>query len=474
MTWPARSRRTLATAGFFFCATVVAALKAEEGREAQPADELQALKRRVEALEREIAKTKAAGDNPALAEKSAAPGAEAAAPESMELTPPWRRESLETPAPLRGVYDKPFLISAWRRAYFGGYTELEYHSFMDGVLGIPRGFRAHRTNLFAFAEVSDRVRFGSEIEFENEEQGEDLEVKVEMAFVDWILFEELTLRGGAILVPLGRVNVNHDGPVREITDRPLVSTFIIPTTLTEAGIGPRGAFNLTESFSINYEGYVTNGFQLLDRDGELAAPVTETEQLLREGRPSLGGDNNKSVAGTGRVAVNALKALEVGGSFHVGTYDERDDNLLSIVAGDLALVSGRDTHEEVVLGLEGEIAWDSFERDEFAKTAGVPEELWGFYVQGSASHMPRFLREAVPHVFDNEGSAFTLVLRYDWIDIDGDRAEAIEPGINFRPIADTVFKFSYRFGLQSLGIRNIPGRRGFDDDGFVFSLSTYF
>jgi hypothetical protein len=429
---------------------------AEEPAPLSPAEEIEALKRRIEALERDAAAGKEGG------REEAAPDAGGA-----EIQPLWKREAIETPPALRTVYDKPFLVSLWRRAYLGGYTELEYHSFEDGVLGIPEGFRMHRTNLFLYADVSDRIRFGSEIEFENEEPGEDLEVKVEMAFVDWVIAEEFVVRGGALLVPLGRINVNHDGPVREITDRPMVSTFVIPTTLTDAGIGPRGSFFLGDAFHLNYEAYAVNGFQILDQDGELVVPPTEIEQILREGRPSLGGDFNGDVATAGRLSLEKTSTWNVGGSWHVGTYDERGDNFLSIIAGDAALVWGP-------LSLESEIAWAGFQRDDFAKTAGVPGHFWGYYVQASASDMPEALRRAVPSLFGEAGAAFTLVLRYDWVDLDGDRGEAIEPGINFRPFADTVFKFSYRFGLRPVGIRNVPGTEGFDDDGFVFSLSSYF
>jgi hypothetical protein len=357
-------------------------------------------------------------------------------------------------------------VRAWQRVHIGGYTELEYHAFEDEIVEVPRGFRAHRTNLFAFAEVTDRVRFGAEIEFENEEPGEDLEVALEMGFVDWTIANELVLRGGVIVTPLGRVNVNHDGPVRELTDRPLVSTFVIPTTLSEAAAGAHGTFRLGRALALKYEGYVTNGFALLDRTGEMAVEVTEREHLLREGKPSLGGDNNKSVAGTGRLGIEALGAVTMGFSWHVGTFDERNDNVLSILAADLAIAAGP-------FAFEGEFAWAGFERDDFARTAGIPNRFFGFYVQAAASHMPEAFARALPQVFGGEGAAFTAVLRYDYVDLDGDRGEAIEPGLNFRPFADTVFKFSYRFGLRGVGLRDAPGRR-LDDDGFVFGLASYF
>jgi len=392
-----------------------------------------------------------------------------------ELNPTWNRESQAVPGALRGVYDKPFFASLWRRAHVGGYTEVEFHDFEDGILGVPEGFRMHRTNLFFFSELSDRVRFGSEIEFETEFEGDensdDIEVKLEMAFVDWALFEEFKLRGGAILSPLGRVNVNHDGPVRELTERPLVSTFVIPTTLTEAGAGAHGTIAATEWLDFNYEAYAVNGFNILKEDGSTTFAVTDRERALREGRSSIGGDVNSGIASTGRFAAELFSSLDLGASWHHGTYDEKSDNFLTIVAGDFSFA--QQCCDAVEFGLEGEIAEANFERDAFAKTSGIPGDFWGYYLQGSVGILPDPLR-AIPYLFDDAGSRLTFVLRFEYVDLDGDRGEVIEPGINFRPIADTVFKFSYRLTQKSIGLRDIPGRENFDDDGFVFSLASYF
>ena len=383
------------------------------------------------------------------------------------------------PAPLRGVYDKPFLGELWRKARAGGYTEFEFHDFENDILGIDEGFRMRRTNLFFFTDIADSVRFGSEIEFETEFEGvpsSEIEVAVEMAFVDWTLFEELKLRGGAILPPLGRINVNHDGPVRELTDRPLVSTFVIPTTLTEAGVGAHGTFGIADWLGLRYEVYAVNGFNILDENGNLAVDISEGEQILRAGRTSIGGDINSGLASTGRISFEIAKQFELGGSWHVGTYDENGDNLLAISALDAAW-SGElhlTDSSPVALGLEGELAVSDFQRNSFAKAAGVPDRFWGFYAQGTAGGMPDFLRNAAPNVFGGEGSSLGVVLRYDWVDLDGDKSDAIEPGITFRPVADTVFKFSYKFTQRSLGIGGVPGREHFDDKGFVFSISSYF
>ncbi|MEM7232189.1 MAG: hypothetical protein AAF517_08450 [Planctomycetota bacterium] len=375
------------------------------------------------------------------------------------------------PEALRGIYQKPFLGSGWRSAYFGGYTELEYHSFEDGIQGIPEGFRMHRTNLFLFTDLSDSIRFGSEFEFETEFDGasnsSDIEMAVEMAFVDWTVYQELTIRGGAILAPLGRINVNHDGPVRELTERPLVSTYVIPTTLTEAGIGALGQFEISRDFTLSYEAYVVNGFSVLDANGELAAPVTRQEVVLREARNSNGGDINDGVATTGRIGGALGQFLDVGASWHFGTYDERGDNFLSIFAGDFAAVWNAVT-------LEGEIAVADFARDAFARNAGVPDVFWGYYLQASYGGMPESLARSWPNFFGGSGARAAVILRYDWVDLDGDRGAIIEPGVSFRPGWDTVFKFSYRVPLNSFGLRGVPGTETYDDEGFVFSLTSYF
>ncbi len=421
-------------------------------------EEIEEQRRRLDALEAALTSS-----------REGEPGDEG--PASTTLSPVWAREPLASPPPLRGVYDKPFLLEGFGKAHLGGYTELEHHSFADGTLGIADGFRMRRTNLFCFAELSDRLRFASELEFETDFDGtspsNEIETAVEMAFLDWTIYEELVLRGGVILPPLGRVNVNHDGPARELTDRPLVSTFVIPTTLVEAGVGIHGTVVPSHVWELTYEAYLVNGFQLLDAAGNLPVALTERAQLLREGRSSIGGDNNDQVATTGRCGVTVGRSLDAGASWHAGTYDERGDNRLAIVAGDVSFAGPW-------LDLEGEIATAHFERDDFARGAGIPGEYWGWYVQGAIHGMPAFLRAIHPAIFAAPGSRCAVVVRYDRVYLDGDRGEALEPGINFRPGSDTVFKLSYRYGFKSVGLDGVPGTEGFHDDGVIFSMSTYF
>ena len=104
----------------------------------------------------------------------------------------------------------------------------------------------------------------------------------------------------------------------------------------------------------------------------------------------------------------------------------------------------------------------------------MPDRFWGYYVQGGLRLEGEELRSVVPLLFDDEGSSLTFVARYDFVDLAGDRGASISPGIAFRPVADTVFKFSYRFSQYGIGLSNVPGREDWRDSGFIFSIATYF
>ena len=125
-------------------------------------------------------------------------------------------------------------------ATIGGYLDLEYRD----EHGSSPTFRQHRFVPLIDAKFGERFHFAAEIEFEDggsDAPAGDGSTKVEFAALDWRVGEEFTFRAGAILVPLGRFNLYHDSPLNDFTDRPLVTRSVIPTTLTDAGVGVLGS-----------------------------------------------------------------------------------------------------------------------------------------------------------------------------------------------------------------------------------------
>lgn len=63
----------------------------------------------------------------------------------------------------------------------------------------------------------------------------------------------LNLRGGIIMNPIGGFNQNHDGPRWDFIDRPISASGIIPTTLSNVGMGINGKyFYITGFLAMNF------------------------------------------------------------------------------------------------------------------------------------------------------------------------------------------------------------------------------
>ena len=88
---------------------------------------------------------------------------------------------------------------------------------------------ARRFSLFLFAPVGGRLRFLSELEFEHGTQ----EIAIETAQLDFQIDPALVLRAGIVLPPIGAFNQHHDSLRWDFVDRPLVSTEVIPSALSE-------------------------------------------------------------------------------------------------------------------------------------------------------------------------------------------------------------------------------------------------
>ena len=162
----------------------------------------------------------------------------------------------DRPAVQGGVYDKPYLRQTTGGTTVGGY--IDHELFWNDK---AKTFDQHRFIPFLFSEVSDRIYVAAEIEFEHGGNvGGDGEIKLEFATLDIAFHEAVSLRGGVILSPLGRFNLIHDSPLNDLTNRPLMAREIVPTTLSESGMGLFGTFYPSEAAVMGYELYVVNGF----------------------------------------------------------------------------------------------------------------------------------------------------------------------------------------------------------------------
>ncbi|MDO8547574.1 MAG: hypothetical protein Q7R68_09485 [Nitrospirales bacterium] len=377
------------------------------------------------------------------------------------------------------IYAKPFVSAP--KATLGGYMDFEANFLTDQQLTRSRAtnFDQARFIPFIYGDVTDRIKVAAEIEFEHggkDNPKAEGEIKIEFATMDYLITEPLNFRAGLLLMPVGKFNLLHDSPLNDLTDRPLVSRLIIPSTWTEAGAGFYGTLYPGRVSKLDYELYAFNGF-----GREAAATTIGVGDGLRKARGFQKTDNNNNKGVVGRVAFSPFLGVEVAGSAARSAYDPNAEKNIALWAIDWTLQKGP---FEVI----GESAWARIE-DNFSGATIGPAGMRGYYIQGNYHFLPDFLKKWAPTHF-TDASTFTAVIRWDNIDTDTDNRtltatggntrelQRLTLGLNFRPIEDTVFKFDYQFNSQ-LNTNNVSTSVTgesvrIDGNGFLFSVATYF
>ncbi|MGB2724115.1 MAG: hypothetical protein WBC46_06095, partial [Nitrospira sp.] len=142
------------------------------------------------------------------------------------------------------IYAKPFLSAP--KATVGGYADVMYNSLSRQNLDNPsrNSFGQQRMVPFIYADITDHIKFATEIEIErggqNAPQSGDGSMQIEFAQLDYLIDEAINLRAGILLMPVGKFNLLHDSPLNDLVDRPMVSRIVIPSTWFEAGAGIYG------------------------------------------------------------------------------------------------------------------------------------------------------------------------------------------------------------------------------------------
>ena len=368
----------------------------------------------------------------------------------------------------QGIYGKPFVRRFGNGTAIGGYVDLE---FRNNLTDRTRAFDQRRMVPFIFAEVTDRLHFGTEIEFEHGPALENSdgkaegsgEIKIEFATLDYRLTEALNLRGGVLLSPLGRFNLTHDSPLNELTDRPLVAQQVIPSTLSEAGFGAFGTLYPTERSLLSYEAYAVNGF-----DAALGDP--EDGRLpIRDANGKRGDVANAPINFVGRLAFSPFLGLELGASTHVGPYGGYGDERPATSSRNASIWAFDATLNHGPVDLLGEYArlHVSLDNDLVSRRTAPGRE--GFYLQGNLHFGQGWLTPSAT-------SAFTAVTRYDFVNYQlgggtTDRQRAWTVGLNWRPVPDAVLKGDFRWDWTT----TVAGPAyGPSTKRLALSMATYF
>lgn len=338
----------------------------------------------------------------------------------------------------------------------GGYGELLMgQAVFDGNDTVD----TQRVVLYFGYKFTDRIIFNSEIEFEHAStgvnvQGDQGEVSVEFALLDFLLVQEVNLRAGLLLAPFGIINEVHEPTTFYGVFRPLTERFVIPTTWRENGIGIFGDFDLSKAGNLSYKAYLMNSF---NAEGFTAS---SNRGIRTQGTESL--FNN--VAFVGRAEYNPLPYLTVAGSIFLGNtgQDARVDDpesqfdgqkikgFFQMYEGDIQVqyagfegralaVFTRLDDAALINALNGFVGDDS-----------VGNQQWGYYVEGGynvlslADFTSQYFQYLAPFVrwdaFDTQAHVPAGFERNP-----ANNRKDLTIGVNYKPIPQVVVKAEYQW-----------------------------
>jgi len=367
------------------------------------------------------------------------------------------------------IYNRPFLLQNQfgntGSAAIGGYIEGNTNYFTTE--GVSDGFsmELRRFNIFLYASVGEFIKFISELEFEHGTE----EIALETALLDFELDPALVFRAGILLPPIGYFNQNHDGPKWEFIDRPLVSTTIIPATLSEVGLGFHGDLTLANNL-LTYEIYLVNGLQ----DGVVDNTAGRTDLPSGKAESRFEEDNNGSPTITGRIGYKLFSLGEIGVSYYGGRYNSyREDGLVIDEKRNLHLTAMDYNLKIRALGIVGEWALAKIEVPE-ALGPAFGDRQWGM-------HTDFIYPVRKGSIWRWEDTTINTSFRFEYVDYNlgtfaetgedrYDQIVSIMPGIGLRFGTNTVLKANFRYQWE----RDLLGNPAARTVGYQFGFASYF
>ena len=365
------------------------------------------------------------------------------------------------------IYDRPFNKVGGLPVSLGGYMEGNYQYRVEDGISEGHQFQMRRLTLFVSSAVSQRIKFLSEIEFEEGTK----EINIEFASIDFEFSPLFNLRGGVIMNPIGAFNQNHDGPKWEFVDRPISATQMLPATFSNAGFGVFGK-KYKGNWAFGYEAYLSNGLN------ERIVNNTENKTFLpatKEDPDRFEESFNGSMLFTGKLAVRHNRVGELGISYMGGAYNKFEDDGLVLDRKRSVRVYAIDFNTRLPFktAITGEWAWVRVDLPaDFTEQFGRKQE--GGFVDIIQPVLTR-------RMFGFDNAVLNAGIRLEFVDWNkgkfsstgeniSEHIYSLVPSISWRPNAETVFRFNYRYNWQS----DLLGNPATKMAAFQMGIATYF
>ena len=290
----------------------------------------------------------------------------------------------------------------------GGYGELHYNN-----LDSKKEIDFHRFVLFFGHQFTDRLRFWSELELEHSisGDGQNGEIELEQAYIEYDLTANQHVKAGIFLLPVGILNETHEPPTFYGVERNPIERNIIPTTWWAGGAALNGEIAPGWSYDLGiHEGLETSAGR---------------NYAVRNGRQKTSEANANDLASTGRIKWTGVAGVELAATVQYQsdvTQGEDPD------AGHAWLF---ETHADIRRGPFGLRAlYAMWDLDGDGPESVGADEQEGFYIEPSYRITPKWGVFARYNQWDNQAGNG---------DSDSEKKQ-VNAGVNFWPHPDVVLK----------------------------------
>lgn len=272
-----------------------------------------------------------------------------------------------------------------------GYGDLIYRRFPDSTddgRATPQDrIDMYHAILYFGYRFNDQILFNSEFEYEHATTDKNIGyVAVEFAYLDFLFNDNVNLRTGLILNPLGIINETHEPTTYLTTLRPGTETNIVPTTWRGIGFGFWG--EIIED--LNYRAYMMEGLN--------AAGFTSGGGI-RGGRQHGANAIAEDFGFTGKLEYSGIEGIRVGAGFYTGNSGQ--GMMDTFVPDSLTPASGVDIAAATTI-IEGHV---------FGNYEGI--EFSAMYAMNSVSDTKLLNKNLSNQVIGSKQNGIYVTLGYD-------------------------------------------------------------
>jgi hypothetical protein len=366
------------------------------------------------------------------------------------------------------VYNRPFLQYGKTPVAVGGYAEANTHYAVTDGTTEGFSFQMRRMTLFVSSTIHRKIKFLSEIEFEDGTK----EINIEFAAIDIQLHHLLNFRAGILMNPIGAFNQNHDGPRWEFVDRPISATQLLPATFSNVGFGFYGK-TYKPNYVWAYELYLTNGLNeniIGNAENKTFLPATKLD-------PNRFEESYNGVPLTNaKTSLRIKKVGELGLSYMGGVYNKFEEDGLTLDKkrrADVFAVDFNTSLPRMNTVITTEFAWTFIDvPDTYTQQFGKKQH--GGFIDVVQPILKR-------QMFGFEKASLNAALRAEYVDWNlgkfketggniSDEIFALVPAISFRTSPQIVLRLNYRYEWRKDLLGNPSARTA----AIQFGVSSYF